>query len=47
VDDSITKLCNIKPVLSLFASVYSYKKFVHDQKDYAKKMHEIKQLVIE
>lgn len=47
VDDSETKLCNVKPVLSHFASVYSYKKFVHDQKDYAKKLHEIKQLIME
>jgi len=47
VDERTNKLCNIKPVLDLFASVYSYKKFVHDQKDYGKKLHEIKQLIIE
>lgn len=46
-DEVSSKLCDTKPVLDLFASVYAYKKFVHDQKDYAKKLHEIKHLVIE
>lgn len=47
VDESPSRLCNPKPILDLFASVYAYKKFVHDQKDYAKKLHDISQLVIE
>lgn len=45
--ESSIKLCNTKPILNLFASVYAYKKFHTDQKDYAKKLHEIKQLIIE
>lgn len=46
-DDVAPSFCNPKPILSLFASVYAYKKFVLDQKDYAKKLHEIKRLTIE
>lgn len=41
------KLCHTKPILDFFPSVYAYKKFVNDQKDYAKKLHEIKSLIIE
>ena len=47
ISESPTKLCHTKPVLDFFPSVYAYKKFVHDQKDYAKKLHEIKHLTIE
>lgn len=47
IDESPFKVCHTKPVLDLFPSVYAYKKFVHDQKDYAKKLHEIKHLTIE
>lgn len=47
IDDAPLKLCHSQPVLELFPSVYAYKKFVHDQKDYAKKLHEIKHLTIE
>lgn len=47
VDETTSKLCNTKPVIDLFASVYSYKKFIHDQKDYAKRLGEIKHLTIE
>lgn len=47
IDSMTTSLCSKKPILNMFASVYSYKKFVNDQKDYAKKLHEIKHLVIE
>lgn len=47
IDETPTKLCHTKTILNLFPSVYAYKKFVHDQKDYAKKLHEIKHLTIE
>jgi putative transposase len=47
IEEKPMPLCNVKPVLSLFASVYAYKKFVADQKDYAKKLHELKHLTIE
>ncbi len=47
IDESPLKLCNTKTVLDLFPSVYAYKKFVNDQKDYAKKLEEIKHLIIE
>lgn len=47
IDESTLNLCNTKPVLDLFASVYAYKKFHNDQKDYAKRLREIKDLVIE
>ncbi|HVZ58837.1 MAG TPA: transposase [Patescibacteria group bacterium] len=47
IDESQMKLCHTKLVLDLFASVYAFKKFTHDQKDYAKKLSEIKNLTIE
>jgi len=47
IDSATTLLCNRKPVLGLFASIYSYKKFVHDRKDYQKHLGQIKGLVIE
>lgn len=47
IDESTLNLCNTKPILDLFASVYAYKKFHNDQKDYAKKLSEIKHLTIE
>lgn len=47
IEEAPYKICHPKPVMDLFPSVYAYKKFVHDQKDYAKKLHEIKHLTIE
>ena len=47
VDEKLASFCHTKPVLDFFPSVYAYKKFVHDQKDYAKKLDEIKHLIIE
>jgi putative transposase len=41
------RLCNTKRILSLFPSVYAYKKFVHDKKDYKKKVREIEKVIIE
>lgn len=42
INESPTKICQTKFILDFFPSVYAYKKFVHDQKDYAKKLHELK-----
>lgn len=47
IGEAPLKLCHTKTVLDLFPSVYAYKKFVHDQKDYAKKLQEIKYFTIE
>jgi len=47
IDDPARKICHTKVVLDYFPSVYAYKKFVHDEKDYRKKLHEIRGLVIE
>ena len=47
IDEAQHKLCHTKPILDLFPSVYAYKKFVHDQKDFSKKLHEIKHLTME
>jgi len=41
------KLCNTRKILALFPSVYAYKRYVYDKKEYSKKMHEIKSLLIE
>lgn len=41
------KLCNTKPVLSLFSSKEDYKNFVHDQKDYAIQLEQLKHLLHE
>jgi putative transposase len=41
------KLCETRKILSLFPSVYAYKKYVHDKKEYLKKLREIKELMIE
>ncbi len=46
-DLSNHKLCDTKKILSLFPSVYAYKKFIHDKKDYQKKRKDIQSLIIE
>ncbi len=46
-DTEVHKLCNTKKILSLFPSVYAYKRYVHDKKEYGKKLHEIRRFLIE
>lgn len=41
------KICNTKIVLDQFSSVESYRKYMHDQIDYAKKLEQIKHLILE
>jgi len=46
-DLTTQSLRNTQRILSLFPSVYAYKKYVHDQKEYGKKLHEIASIIIE
>jgi putative transposase len=46
-DSETHKLCNTRKILTLFPSVYAYKKYVHDVKEYMKKLPDITPLVIE
>lgn len=47
LEEGQEKICNTKIILDQFPSIESYRKYVHDQIDYAKKLEQIKHLILE
>ncbi|MBI3954446.1 transposase [Candidatus Collierbacteria bacterium] len=43
----LNELCNDEEFRSRFSSLEDYKKFIYDQVDYSKSLHELKNLVVE
>lgn len=45
--DLVNIVCNTEPILAQFSNAEAYKKFVHDQAEYARELKNIEHLIIE
>ena len=47
LNDSKDGICDRKEILGFFSSVKDYRKFVHDQVDYGRRLELVKHLILE